>query len=131
MPHKIWHSAGQIPFIVFILFLGNGNVVTQIYFYFGLCQSLCSYFYILDYSHIFVIGPSGVRAVPLGCRHKRIGPSGVCQLPLGCRHKRSGHSTWHYFSFFFFSLSESLTFLPERRQLGFQNFAWAPKSQKY
>ena len=25
------------------------------------------------------------------------------------------------------SLSEALTFLPERRQLGFQNFAWAPK----
>ena len=28
-----------------------------------------------------------------------IGPSGV---QLGCSHKRSGHSTWHYFSFFFF-----------------------------
>ena len=27
-----------------------------------------------------------------------IGPSGVRALPLGCRHKRSGHSTWHYWS---------------------------------
>ena len=49
---------------------------------------------------------------------------------LGCWHKRSGHSTWHYFSSFFLSSSEALTFLPERRQLGFQNFAWAPKLQK-
>ena len=32
---------------------------------------------------------------------------------------------------FFFLLSEVLTFLPERRQLGLRNFAWAPKSQKY
>ena len=26
------------------------------------------------------------------------GLSGVRALPLGCRHKRSGHSNWHYFS---------------------------------
>ena len=31
---------------------------------------------------------------------KEIGPSGVRALPLGCRHKRSGHSKWHYFSLF-------------------------------
>ena len=30
-------------------------------------------------------------------------------------------------SLFFLFLSEALTFLPERRQLGLQNFAWAPK----
>ena len=26
------------------------------------------------------------------------GPSGVRALPLGCRYKHSGHSTWRYFS---------------------------------
>jgi hypothetical protein len=51
-------------------------------------------------------------------------------LPLAAGRNVGGHSTWHYFSSFF-CLSEVLTFLPERRQLGFQNFAWAPKSQKY
>ena len=30
-----------------------------------------------------------------------------------------------------FLSSEVLTFLPERRQLGFQKFSWAPKSQKH
>ena len=40
--------------------------------------------------------------------------------------RRSDHSTCHYFSS---SSSDSLTFLPERRQLGFHTFAWAPKSQ--
>ena len=42
-----------------------------------------------------------------------VGPSGVRALPLGCRNKRSGHSTWHYFSSSLFSLSKVLTFLPE------------------
>ena len=32
--------------------------------------------------------------------------------------------------FLSFSLSEVVTFLPERRQLGRRNFAWVPKSQK-
>ena len=45
----------------------------------------------------------------------------------GCWHKRSGPYCWHYFSLFFSLLSKVLTFLPERRQLGFQNFAWAPE----
>ena len=30
--------------------------------------------------------------------HTIFGPSGVRALTLGCRHKGSGHSTWRYFS---------------------------------
>jgi hypothetical protein len=52
-----------------------------------------------------------------------IGPSGVRALPLAAGINVGGHSTWHYFSFF---LSESLTFLPEWVVVGFQIFAWAP-----
>jgi hypothetical protein len=52
-----------------------------------------------------------------------------CELcPWAAGRNVGGHSTWHYFAIFF-SLSESLTFLPERRQLGLQNCARAPKSQ--
>ena len=63
----------------------------------------------------------------LGCWHKRIGPSGVRALPLAAGINVGGHSTWHYFSSSSFFLSEVLTFLPERRHLGLQNFAWDPK----
>jgi hypothetical protein len=74
-----------------------------------------------------------VRSVPCAIVPvKHFGPSGVRALPLAAGINVGGHNTWHYFSsLFFFSLSEVLTFLPERRQLGLQNFAWAPKSQKY
>ena len=54
-----------------------------------------------------------------GCANSSIiGPSGVRALPLVAGINVGGHYTWHYFSSLF-SLSESLTFLPERRQLGF------------
>jgi hypothetical protein len=69
----------------------------------------------------YIIGPSGVLALPLAAGIN------VVAIVLG---KRSGHSTWHYFSLSLLS-SESLTFLLERRQLGLWNFAWAPKSHKY
>ena len=49
-----------------------------------------------------------------------IGPSGVHALPLAAGINVGGHSTWHSFSFF--SLAKVLTFLP-----GFRNFAWAPR----
>ena len=56
------------------------------------------------------VGPSGVSALPLGMRRQNVVAilNGVIFLSL------------------FFFLSEVLTFLPERRQLGFRNFAWAP-----
>ena len=85
------------------------------------------------------IGLSGVPApVSRRCgvhiRHYSLflsfGPSGVRALPLAAGRNVGGYSTWHYFSFSLL-LSESLTFLPERRQLGLRNFAWAPKSTKY
>jgi hypothetical protein len=59
------------------------------------------------------------------------GPSGVEAMPMAAGTNIGGHSTWHYFSLFLSSSSKVLSFLPERRQLGFQHFAWAPTSQKY
>jgi hypothetical protein len=78
--------------------------------------------------HLVTFWSKRSACAALGCRRKRIGPSGVCALHLAAGRNVGGHSTWHYLSFF---LSESFTFLPERRQLGLQNFAWTPKSQKY
>ena len=51
-------------------------------------------------------GPSGVRALPLAAGIN------VVAIVLGI---------------IFLSSSESLTFLPERGQVGFCNFAWPPK----
>ena len=57
---------------------------------------------------VFVLGPSGVRALPVAAGTNVVAPIvGIFFLSL--------------------SLSKVLTFLPERRQLGFQNFAWAPE----
>ena len=57
-----------------------------------------------------LIGPSGVRALPVAA-----GMDVVARL----------------LAIIFLSFSDSLTSLPERRQLGLPNFAWAPHSQKY
>ena len=54
------------------------------------------------------IGPSGVRALPVAAG------TNIVAIVLGI-------------IFLSFSLSESLRFLPLRRQLGLRNFAWAPK----
>ena len=56
------------------------------------------------------VGPSGVRALPLGVAAERSvhyfwdysGPSGVRALPLGVAAKRSVHYICDYFSFLFF-----------------------------
>ena len=52
------------------------------------------------------------------------GPSGVRALPLAAGINVGGHSTWHYFSSFFFL--RSLLKTPEGVVVGFQIFAWAP-----
>ena len=69
--------------------------------------------------HILSFGPSRVRALPVAAGTNVVAPIvGVIFLSS---------------SSLFFSLlsSEALTFLPERGQLGFWNFAWASISQKY
>ena len=66
-----------------------------------------------------------------------IGPSGVRALPLGVAAKRSVHYIWYWsersacatlylvlFFFLFLFLSVPHTFLPEGLIVGFQNFAW-------
>ena len=58
-------------------------------------------------STVFVIiGPSGVRALPLGVAAERsvhyICPSGVRALPLCVAAKRSVHYIWYYFYFYLF-----------------------------
>ena len=55
-----------------------------------------------------------------------IGPSGVRALPLGVAAKRSVHYICDYFSF----LSPPHTVLPEGIIVGLRNFAWGFKSHK-
>ena len=62
----------------------------------------------------------------LGFRHKRIGLSGVPALPLAAGINVVAIVLGVIF-LSLFSLSESLTFLPEGIVVGFCNFAWAPK----
>ena len=57
-----------------------------------------------------------------------IGPSGVRALPLGVAEKRSVLYVWYYFSSFLSSPPHN--FLPEGVVLGLQNFAWSFKSHK-
>jgi hypothetical protein len=62
-----------------------------------------------------------------------IGPSGVRALPLAAGINVGGHYKWHFFLFLsflflsFFLSSGSLLILPEGVVVGFQIFAWAPK----
>ena len=91
--HRAWDGAPETVTLGeynFVIYQGDGG-------YPNVCLML---FLILlyPYRHTNNVGPSGVRALPL-----------AAGINVG------GHYTWHYFS----SLSESLTFLPERRQLGF------------
>ena len=57
-----------------------------------------------------------------------IGPSGVRALPLASGINVVGQYKWHFFLFFFFlsSSSGSLLILPEGVVVGIQIFAWAP-----
>jgi hypothetical protein len=71
------------------------------------------------------IGPSGVRALPLGVAEERsvhnirdyFDPSGVRALPLGVDAEQSVHYIWYYVSFFFLFLSVPHTFLPRVMKL--------------
>ena len=56
-----------------------------------------------------------------------IGPSGVRALPLAAGINVGGHYKWHYFSFSLSLLPGSLLILTEGVVVGFCNFAWAPK----
>ena len=58
---------------------------------------------------------------------KVIGPSGVRALPLAAGRNVVGHYKWHFFSFF---LLGSLLILPEGVVVGIQIFAWAPKKKQ-
>ena len=61
---------------------------------------------------------------------KVIGPSGVRALPLAAGRNVVGHYKWHFFSFFLsFFLPGSLLILPEGVVVGIQIFAWAPKKK--
>ena len=51
-------------------------------------------------------------------------------LPLGVRRQNVVAIVLGVISLSSLSLSEVLTFLPKRRQLGFRIFAWAPKGHK-
>ena len=53
-----------------------------------------------------------------------IGPSGVRALPLAAGRNVGGHYKWHFF--LFLSSSGSLLILPEGVVVGIQIFAWAP-----
>ena len=56
-----------------------------------------------------------------------IGPSGVRALPLAAGINVGGHYKWRFFLFFFLSSSSgSLLILPEGVVVGIQIFAWAP-----
>ena len=69
---------------------------------------------------IIYLGPSW------SCSSKSLEPNSFnWSERSACASGRSGHSTWQYFSLFL--SSEVVAFLPERRQLGFWIFAWAPK----
>ena len=57
---------------------------------------------------------------------KVIGPSGVRALPLAAGINVGGHYKWHFFLLSPLS-SGSLLILPEGIVVGFCNFAWAPK----
>ena len=59
-------------------------------------------------------------------KFKIVGPSGVRALPLAAGINVGGHSNWHYFSLLSLSLSQVPTFLPESVVVGFRNFALAP-----
>jgi hypothetical protein len=60
-----------------------------------------------------------------------IGPSGVRALPLAAGINVGGHYKWHVFLFLSLSLSSgSLLTLPEEVVVGIQIFAWAPKKYK-
>ena len=61
---------------------------------------------------------------------KVVGPSGVRALPLAAGRNVVGHYKGHFFSFFFLLLSSgSLLILPEGVVVGIQIFAWAPKKK--
>ena len=57
--------------------------------------------------------------------NKLIGPSGVRALPLPAGINVGGHYKWHFF-LCSLSSSSSLLILPEGVVVGIQIFAWAP-----
>ena len=61
---------------------------------------------------------------------KGIGPSGVRALLLAAGINVGGHYKWHFFLSPPLS-SGSLLILTDGVVVGFRNFAWAPKQQKY
>ena len=80
-----------------------------------------------------VIGPSGVRALPLAagineCGHY-FGPSGVRALPLAAGINEGGHYFRYFFLFLFscFLVLTAVVKIPEGVVVGIQIFAWAPK----
>ena len=75
-------------------------------------------YYVYPY-HSIPIDPSGVRVrvLPVAAGQNRSGhdKGHFGQSRVNAPALRCGHSTWHYFSFFFSLSSEALSFLPERR----------------
>jgi hypothetical protein len=74
------------------------------------------------WSRVVTCGQEGPKGVKWG---QVVGPSGVRALPLAAGIKVGGHYKWHFF--LSLSSSGSLLILPEGVVVGFCNFAWAPK----